>query len=97
MNNILDMNKELKKIVIKMFEFAEEPYHIDKTKGDDWFLRTTWTEQQQDDFKDWLIEYLKKNPKAIKELTGLSLTSKKFRTKVAGQFIFLYGFTVEYD
>jgi hypothetical protein len=45
----------------EMFKRVGETYPNGKLTGDpNWFQRRTWTQAEEDDFRDWLKKYLKK-------------------------------------
>lgn len=50
----------LKEVLTKMFEAVGARYSPELTEGDRWYLKHSWTKVQEDAFKRWLIEYIKK-------------------------------------
>lgn len=52
----------------------------EKKHGEKWFNTKNWTREQKDDFRDWLIERLRK--------VGMT---KKRATREAGMFVLMYG------
>ena len=64
---------------------------------DNYFLKHSWTEEQEEDFRQWLIEELRSKYMMF-ALTGYSsqvFKSKKMRTKVANEFVNWYGWTLQ--
>jgi hypothetical protein len=59
------MSKELiiETLIDKMFEFAGHPirYNDIKDSKDEWYTRWTMTEEQNKKWREWAINYLKKN------------------------------------
>ena len=70
------LSKEQKKqkmvvdMINKMFEIAGHPVTYDdvKDRKDDWYTDWTMTTAQAEEWKQWGIEYLRKNLKMNKEL-----------------------------
>ena len=85
------MNKYLEEILKEMCNRVGTK-KIDFSQQD-WYLQYTWTEKEEEAFRKWLIGYLKKNPKAKKELISYHrINSPK---KFADKFIFNYGWKYE--
>ena len=63
-----------------------------------WFSKHTWTEKQQNDFLEWLIEFLS-DYSHLKEVAQFPFISKslKMRKKIANWFIFQYGWRCDYE
>jgi hypothetical protein len=60
-----------------------------------WYLKHTWTEAEQRDFRDWLVKYFQKNSQARDELMKYKSTNKQRIEKVANEIIFNYGWKVK--
>ena len=75
--------KEFDEVMSKMFEAVGVKFHSIKRscKGDDWFTRHTWTEEQEREFGKWLKKYVMKK---------LGIPAKLAEKKVA-MFLFNYG------
>lgn len=59
-----------------------------------WYLTFTWTEEQQNTFRNWLIDYLIANKNSVQELTGRKghlASSKNNIKRLADEFIFNFG------
>ena len=66
--------------------------------ANDWFWQYTWAGSQQDDFISWLINYLKTNREARKEICRRpSMRSKAHLTMVAESFVFNWGWKIDDD
>ena len=64
--------------------------------SNDWYYKYEWTKEQENEFKDWLVEILK-DTKIMKELAGHKMVNLAMRTKVANAFILNYGWKVLND
>jgi hypothetical protein len=86
------MNKYLKEILIEMFRRvgAEDEFTEEYVKEKNWFYRHEWTEEEQDDYKKWLINYLFKNKVACKNICGTT-TSKLMLKRGANMHMLNYG------
>ncbi len=62
-----------------------------KDKEKKWFHLHTWTIKEQDDYIEWLANYLYTNTKARRELMTISYQSKKRCRDFAQFFVFNYG------
>ena len=60
---------------------------------DKWFSRKQWTELEQEDFKEWLVSYLKNNKTAKMSVINNARPSKKKLQEVADWFITQFGWT----
>lgn len=63
------------------------------TKPKNWFLKHSWTEEEQEDFRKWLVKYLMENKEARQELMQWPRKDKKTIEKLSKEFIMNYGFT----
>ena len=86
------MNTHLQTIINKMCEYVGIE-SVD-TKKDGWFLEYSWTTEQQDEFRDWYVEFIK-DMKIQRELYEFARKSKKSRIDKANMFIMNYGWRVE--
>lgn len=85
------MNEYLKTVIDKMFEFVgAEPDSLDTTSPD-WYLTHEWTVERENEFKEWLVDYLYTNSKARKHFMTLPRKNKETLRKVADSFVFNYG------
>ena len=69
-------------------ELPKDPKYFTKK---DWYLDNCWTAQEEDAFKDWLIDYLKKNREARQNLMNIPSTNKRFLEGFADAFLLNYG------
>ena len=85
-----NMPEELKTILNEMCSRVNaNPEEID-FKSSDWYLKYTWTEEEQDDFIKWLADFLHTNNKARK-LFNIIGKSKKRCKHGAMLFVSNYG------
>lgn len=84
------MNEYLKIILKEMCKRVGADYDKIDFKSKGWFRKYSWREKDEEDFKQWLIEFLNKNKKAKQELMRLH-SHKSFYEKFANQFLFNYG------
>ena len=61
-------------------------------KASNWFWEHTWTAEQEQEFRAWLINYLKTTPAARRELMRFpSLQGKRDLERFADLFLLNYG------
>lgn len=64
----------------------------------EWYIKYAWTIEQQEDFKQWFINYIYINTNARKEIFPNITRSKKMITEAVDMFILQYGWKlVEVD
>lgn len=83
-------NEYLEIILDKMFDMVNADKGID-IKKPDWFLKHEWTEKEQDDFLEWLKNFLLTNKDARMSLTNIRTKDKRRIEAVASEFVFNYG------
>lgn len=77
-------NSELYRYLSEMFERADvDPEEVDITQRR-WYHEYTWSLEDQEEFREWMIEELKKDPE-----------TKTFAEQKADMFILNYGFKNE--
>ena len=84
--------KHLDVILGKMFSIVKADYRLFENKPL-WFHKYSWTEEEQNKFEKWLIEYMKTHSEARKEL--MTIKSIKMVPKFVNEFIFNYGWKLE--
>jgi len=55
-----------------------------------WYHQHAWTQAQEDEFTDWLVDYLRKRP-AQAELMQYPRGDKKTRVRFADEFCWNFG------
>lgn len=81
------------KILKKMSSMVGLKYDPDFFREEEYYLKKSWTSEQQEQFIDWLSEQLKTD-KQIKRLFGFNPSqylSKTKREKIALYFTGIYG------
>lgn len=87
--------KHIKIILNKMCDVVGAKNIDFKEEG--WFLKHEWTEEQEKEFINWMQEYLMKNKDARNEIMARPNKSKKDIEKVVDEFIFNYGWKIDYN
>jgi hypothetical protein len=83
--------KHLNIILEKMFDSVGVIFTEDFCKTPNWFMKYSWTREQEDTFRKWLIEYLYQDIEARKELMSYAYKNKKSCERAANEFLFNYG------
>lgn len=89
--------KELKDVLEKMFEIAGHEFDFEQLFEEcDWYHTRTWTNDKEQEFKDWFENHFKNNRKELKNImqNPISRNNKELRTKILDEFLFMYGFRV---
>ena len=58
---------------------------------DGWYSEHTWTEEEYDDFRKWLLDYLYNSTEARKQIMTFPYTTKKQIKKAVDMFGLQYG------
>jgi len=66
-------------------------------ESDTWYQDSTWTTKQESEFKIWVIEYLKSNIKARKQLMTFPTKTKTNLERWFNSYNLMYGFRVKND
>jgi hypothetical protein len=89
-----EVSKHLRVILEKMFENTGIEYSDDYVQSDNWYLDYQWTEEQEEEFVNWLADYLIENEEARKELLYSTVKSKKMCSLAARQFVTFFGWAM---
>jgi len=85
-------NKEVDIILKHMCEIINVDYDTINIKEEDWYLKHSWTLEQEKNFVNWLANYLYTNKEARLALYKVSHKFTKTQCeKKAGFFAFNYG------
>lgn len=84
-------NRYLRKILCRMCGMVGADPTVIDFKKQDWYQDYTWTREQEDEFAEWLREYLMKNRLAFKSLTGLTSKNKVLINRFINSFLFYCG------
>jgi len=85
------MKKHLKIILKKMCKKISVEFEDIDFKKPNWYWDFSWTKEKQDEFKVLLINYLKENKEARKELMVFPSKNKKQLERLANEFLIDWG------
>ena len=91
-----DMSDELKVIIKEMCKRVKAPYTQINFGQPGWQALFEWTEEENEDFKNWLINYLYKAPaKTRRAILGNNIKNKKYLTEAVAYFMLNYSWVVK--
>ena len=85
------MNKHTIEILQMMCDYVNVDYQLVDFTAKDWFMQHSWTEEKEQEFKEWLFSYMRTTPKARKELMHIPSNTKKMLNGWCSSFILNYG------
>lgn len=88
------ISTHLRIILQKMFENTGIEYSDEYVQSDNWYLDYQWTDKQEQEFTDWLANYLSENADARKELLYSTVKSKRMCSLAAKQFVTFFGWAM---
>jgi hypothetical protein len=91
----MTLKKHLEKILQQMCKYVNVDRELIDTKQEDWFLQHSWTEKQQNNFKRWLINYLKTHKDAREVIMKFPSSKIADIKAVAVMFIFEFGWKLK--
>jgi hypothetical protein len=91
-------NETYEKAVRKMFEigchdFDSCDFSEKNSYKDEWYYTHTWSEQQEQEFKQWLTLFLV-NKKNMRNISGHGYSNKKTRVRTVALFLLQHGFRI---
>ena len=86
--------KHLDTILTKMHEMVGCEYNGIPTESD-WYVQNKWTQEQGDEFIEWMTGYLMNDSGARREMMRWPYKVKRNCLKAAKQFVYIYGWTIE--
>ncbi len=89
----MKFNKYLEEVLREMCKRANVKFEDVDFKEREWYLKNSWTAEEQEDFEKWLYDYLRKNVEARYELMSIPRNSKRFLQGFVSEFILNYGWT----
>lgn len=92
--NDRNFGPHLKEVLKKQCKIVGAKYSEIDFKSDRWYMEYSWTEEVQDGFKEWMVNYLYKNNPAQRELLERTNQPKKRLREAVRWFLFSYGWTV---
>ena len=88
------MPETFKTVLKEMCKKAKAPYTKIDFDTPEWYLGYCWSEKQQGEFIEWMVDYLYHNTMARKEILNHPTRSKKLIRKAVRMFVFNYGWTI---
>jgi len=92
-----ELGKHVKIILKEMCKVVGADHNKIDFKEHNWFYKYEWTHEEENKFKDWMINYLKENAEARNEMLTVSSKNKKILEKAVAWWIFDYGWKVKDD
>ena len=89
---VLKKDKYVVKILKKMCKVVGAKYSELDFTAPDWFMKYSWTEKQEDKFREWLIKTLKTDGKMRRHFR-VHTTATKHLKKYAAWWCFDHGWT----
>lgn len=83
--------KYLKHIMKEMCRRVGADYDSIDFSEPNWYNKYEWTEQESDDFVDWLSKFFIKNKEARLDILDTESTNKKLIDEFCKMFAFNYG------
>jgi hypothetical protein len=77
----------------KMFKMVGQKYTYEYTKQPMWFLEHEWSEEEEEKFHEWLINFLLKTKG--KDITRFEVYSRKHATRAANEIVANYGWKLK--
>ena len=84
-------DKHLVKVLKKMCSMVGANFEKINFKKEGWFRSYSWSEDKENKFKEWMIDYLKENKEARNSLMERPTSTKRSLEKVVDEFLFNYG------
>ena len=89
------MNKYIEEVLREMCKRVGADFDKIDFKKEDWFMEYIWTDDQEDSFKIWMVDYLYNNTKARNEILEYTSKNKKRIRKAAAEFLVNYGWRLK--
>ena len=84
-------NYHTETIFCNMCRVAKVDYlNIDRTK-DNWYMMGDWTQEEEEKFSRWMVEYIYKIPSVQKELYGTRNMKKDTCIQAVQMFLLSFG------
>ena len=80
-------------ILSTMCLFVGSNYSDINMQEDNWFLKHTWSEETEMEFKNWMVNYIHKIKPAQRELYNDHYMNKKLCERAVDMFMFNYGWS----
>ena len=87
-----ELPNSLKPVIREMCKRVKAPHTKINFGLPGWYMLFAWTQEEEDAFKKWLVDYLYTSPARIRtEFMGINIKNKKAITKSVDWFIFSHG------
>jgi hypothetical protein len=86
--------KHLNIILQEMYKRVNANFKEHKNE-DGWYIKYSWTEDEQNKFEKWLIKYMEKHKEARQELMSIQSNTPIFLQKFAKMFLLNYGWKLK--
>lgn len=90
MTNKFKDKPHLKAIIKEMCKRVKAQFSKIDFKKKNWFMKYEWTEEKQEDFKNWLKNYLKNNSEARREIMEHPTSNNKIIERTINEFCLNY-------
>ena len=95
-NHNIEYNKTLEIVLKEMCKRVGANYNKINFKKEGWFRTYEWSEEEQNDFKKWIINYIYMNRFAREKLLAFPIRSKKLITEAVTRFLLDYGWKLNF-
>ena len=82
-------------ILTELFSRVKLKYNPNTIQKEGWYLKKSWTEEEQKSFTQWLSDYLQSHADARKQIMARPSKLKKDCDRVASSFVFNYGWKLK--
>lgn len=90
------MSEEFKYLLSKMCSYVGASIDDIDLENDRWYEQYEWTEEQQENFYEWLVDEIKNNNEIRKNFFKLNYKPRKLlRYKLAISFIMMWGWKLK--
>jgi len=97
MKQITETSYHLETIFANMCRVVGANYHKVDKSADNWYMEYEWASEVEDEFKEWMINYIWKMPKATKEMYGRTRMSKRECALAVSMFLLNYGWKTKVE
>jgi hypothetical protein len=89
-----DFPETFKTILKEMCKRVRVPYSKINFDEPEWYNKHCWSQKQQENYVEWMTNYLYTNSIARKEILNFPTKSKKQIERAVKEFVFSYGWKV---
>jgi hypothetical protein len=84
-------------IMKEMFKRVGEQWDEEYPKQKQWFSKHSWTQEEQNDFNKWMVDYLYNNLEARKQVLTSRVKNKRMIQKAVNWFLLDFGWKLKED